>query len=400
MTRADPAISVRGRVEGLDGVRAVANLTVVLVHLHLLNQSGWIAMQAFFLLSGFLITRVLLDLKQRHDRGRYFAEFYAFRVFRILPAYYCYLLLLALGAWLVAPEFFGQLDDQLPYLFGFLFNYAWIWEDALKSPWVGHLWSLSVEEQFYLLWPVLIWVVPLHKLPKLMLTMALLGPAVRFVTYLVLAPYAERAGGTGAAAVYIAMPTYLDAFALGGLLCFDDMRRRLSAVSSRQFVCAVGIAVAAGLTWNGAVNGWSSLHWATLGYPITMPAKGQFLWGYSVTGILLTIALAKVIDTTFGHGLFRIPVLERVGQVTYSLYVIHHGLVLVLAGTTPWIATTLGVGESIARWLWLPAYFGLLYGTAFVSYTWIEQPAMRFRRRLFPSAPLRQDSAPHVEAGR
>jgi peptidoglycan/LPS O-acetylase OafA/YrhL len=386
MSRADPAVSVRGRIDGLDGVRAVANLTVVLVHLDLINQSGWIAMQAFFLLSGFLITRVLLDLKHHHGRGRFFGEFYTFRVLRILPAYFSYLLLLALCAWLFAPAMFESVRSQLPWLFLFIYNYSWIWETPVKTPWLVHLWSLSVEEQFYLLWPLLVWFVPTRRIPWLMLGLVLGGPLFRLVTYWVLAPYAERAGSHGAAAVYIAMPTYLDSFALGGALCFDIVRKRLSAIPSVVYFAMIVLAIGAGLLWNAWVSGLASLNWATLGYPILMPARGQFLWGYSVTGLLLTILLAKVVEGRFGHRLFCRSPIEKIGQVTYSLYLIHHGPVLLFALLTPMLATALGMAPEHARLLWLPVYFLVLYSVAFLSFSWIEQPAMRLRRRWFPQA--------------
>ena len=82
-----------GRIAGLDGVRALAVLLVMTVHLYLVG-CGWIGVQLFFVLSGFLITRILLAAKDRGGgAGRYFGQFYLRRSLRIFPAYYAYLLL-------------------------------------------------------------------------------------------------------------------------------------------------------------------------------------------------------------------------------------------------------------------------------------------------------------------
>src|ERR1043165_8635255 len=132
-------LHIRGRIDGFDGLRAIATLVVVLVHMQLLNKVGWVAVQEFFLMSGFLISRVLLDLKTRFGIGRFFAEFLTFRVLRIFPAYFAYVIIVAIGARLVAPELWAQMAGQMKYLCTFTFNFAWLWDPQFRSPWAAHL---------------------------------------------------------------------------------------------------------------------------------------------------------------------------------------------------------------------------------------------------------------------
>ena len=152
----------RGRIPGLDGLRAMAILIVVAGHLNVrfedqpshrnllwrMAGSGGIGVDVFFVLSGYLITTLLLREFERHGRID-LGSFYLRRAFRILPAFYLYLsavaLLVPLAGWLVPLR-------SMVYAGLFLYDYA-----ALPHPWlVGHLWSLAVEEQFYIFWPVLL----------------------------------------------------------------------------------------------------------------------------------------------------------------------------------------------------------------------------------------------------
>jgi peptidoglycan/LPS O-acetylase OafA/YrhL len=113
------------------------------------SSAGWIGVQLFFALSGFLITAALLDSQ---DGLHYFRNFYAKRALRILPLYYAVLLaLLVVLPWFIAPRVPYSYEQQAT-LWLFVLN----WTQA--SPYgFGHFWSLAIEEQFYLLWPLVVW---------------------------------------------------------------------------------------------------------------------------------------------------------------------------------------------------------------------------------------------------
>lgn len=144
------------RIPELDGLRGLACLVILLYHVkpHAL-PGGWAAADLFFVLSGFLITSIIL--KHSAER-RFLAHFYLRRGLRIWPVYYLTVLLLAA----VAPILPRPCDFAgLPYLLTYTQNVPNYWSGKAPefTPYLAHTWSLAIEEQFYLIWPLLVcWV--------------------------------------------------------------------------------------------------------------------------------------------------------------------------------------------------------------------------------------------------
>src|SRR5437868_4964541 len=135
---------VRGQMPALDGLRGIAIVLVLMHQFDLITSphaidvafdAGWIGVQLFFVLSGFLITGGLLDTRDQHG---YFRGFFVRRVLRIFPLYYA-----ALVATLIA-------GNTSIWLWTYLSNFR-------PHPALPHFWSLAVEEQFYLVWPFVVW---------------------------------------------------------------------------------------------------------------------------------------------------------------------------------------------------------------------------------------------------
>jgi peptidoglycan/LPS O-acetylase OafA/YrhL len=144
----------RGRIPGLDGLRAISIAIVLCAHsmgtrnmppMPRLAVFGDLGVRTFFVISGFLITTLLLD--EYGKRGRIsLRDFYIRRVYRIFPAFYAYLaVLVAIAAvgWISLPA------DDVAFAATYTMNFH-----AQRAWWLGHLWSLAVEEQFYLVWPL------------------------------------------------------------------------------------------------------------------------------------------------------------------------------------------------------------------------------------------------------
>ena len=144
----------------LDGLRGIAILAVLVGHfgrfpgIYALTKAlvpGWLGVTLFFVLSGFLITRILLETRILPS---YYKTFYARRALRIFPLYYAFL---ALGT-VICLAFFGRARGEflaeLPWYATYLYN--WRAAAGFGLPIIGHLWSLSVEEQFYAVWPFVI----------------------------------------------------------------------------------------------------------------------------------------------------------------------------------------------------------------------------------------------------
>ena len=136
----------------LDGVRAIAALSVVFYHLRLPGfAGGGLGVDIFFTLSGFLISSIILTELERTGRLSY-RSFYIRRGLRLLPAYFA-TVILALAAYFLIVEVGGTLRGAL-FSFFYIANWAAAFDQGLGT--LAHTWSLSVEEQFYFLWPVLL----------------------------------------------------------------------------------------------------------------------------------------------------------------------------------------------------------------------------------------------------
>lgn len=170
----------------LDGVRCLAVLAVLLAHFHGHELLGRISMgrlplgamgvHCFFVLSGFLITGILLDVRRRAGRAGQGAiascgRFYLRRIVRIFPAYYATLaVLLVLNV--------AAVSDYLHWHFAYATNVIRAIADDHMSP-VGHFWSLAVEEQFYLVWPWLVLLLPIRWVPRAAIGMVIVGVSWR-----------------------------------------------------------------------------------------------------------------------------------------------------------------------------------------------------------------------------
>jgi peptidoglycan/LPS O-acetylase OafA/YrhL len=316
-------------IPGLDGIRAVAFLIVFFFHTRHL-PFGWLGVQLFFVLSGFLITDILLRMKERLPRREFFVKFYGRRFLRIFPLYYFYLLLVGL---LIAalpalklnalraelgPSFLNQVWVSLVYGFDFFHATAFF----ERSRFFTHLWSLSVEEQFYFVWPLLIFGTPTEKLRRLFLTAIGLGFVFRLVISLVyraqLLPFLLN---DPQQAVNVLPFSHLAAFALGAYITrFELPRPRL------QLLALAILVPAAGLVTDYLSKGTVS---ASLGYDLPLTGLYKEVWAYSLLNYLFAVLIYCVARRGFLAGLLEIPPLRYLGKISYGLYVYHYGIIAI-----------------------------------------------------------------------
>ncbi len=177
---------MRQKIPQLDAVRGIAILVVLAHNLHgfssppfsLVTNYGWMGVDLFFVLSGFLITGILLDLKSSEN---YFRNFYARRSLRIWPLYYSMLILMFVILPLVRPqdahEVFQRSTPWWSYPF-FLQNFL-VAAPALAAGPLGVSWSLAVEELFYLVWPFVVRFVSRESLQWIAWAVLLASPMLR-----------------------------------------------------------------------------------------------------------------------------------------------------------------------------------------------------------------------------
>lgn len=187
-----------GYIYGLDGIRALAAFLVISTHWpnnFLSLKFGWIGVNIFFVLSGFLITRILLQTKER-TFNEYIGHFYYKRALRIFPLYYAFLIigfvsvlifsrffpsLFSLDSWRGA--YYAAIHDY-KYYFTYTYNikinlrYFIHWQDS-SNRFFGHMWSLCVEEQFYLIFPFIIYFASAKNLKRIIIAILVICPLIR-----------------------------------------------------------------------------------------------------------------------------------------------------------------------------------------------------------------------------
>lgn len=363
----------------LDGIRGLAIIWVVLHNttdhlpptLHgashafaFLVHPGWIGVQLFFALSGFLITETLLGTQ---NAVNYFPAFYARRALRILPLYYTVLMALLI----IVPELprappllRANLNQQLS-LWLFIVN----WTQAAPYGF-AHFWSLAIEEQFYLFWPFIV-----HRLSPRRLIAACI--------YISLAAIAARGimifSGASSWTVYTATTSRMDALALGGagacLLRVPGARAWLSSRLAEVNLAALML-FAIGIPATRAYN--------------TDTIQGE-IFGYTLLALccatLVTTAAAadEEAKSTVLAQILRWPPLRSWGKYSYAIYIFHQ-LIHKLVGE-PWLLSRFGSQPPADKVYLYSLTIGLVsFGAAFLSYHLLEKRFLALKYLFRPRA--------------
>lgn len=335
----------------LDGVRALAIGMVVLFNAHAPPVfSGFIGVWVFFVLSGFLITTLLLEPLAARDQAG-LGAFYVRRFQRLFPPLAT--MLVAYAAWHVAV---GGRDAIEPVAFDVLFaaSYAANWTYTfLGSPKaLGHTWSLAVEEQFYFLWPLLLALA--WRIGRRRAVLALLLVLLAALAWWRVALVAQVAAGTATwTRVYCGTDTGATGLLLGALLAWwvagESGRRVLESATARRLAPAailVALAVLAPLSrWLDTDAAFTYL----VGLPLAELASA------------LLIAALLVPGSNLLKRLFEWRVAVYVGRLSYGWYLWHLPILLVLKGIDPRWTFVAGIG--------LP----LSFACAALSYRFIER---------------------------
>jgi peptidoglycan/LPS O-acetylase OafA/YrhL len=347
------------RVRELDAVRGLAALAIVVYHAFpRWLPFGWVAVDLFFVLSGYLITSIILA----HGGRRHFLRhFYVRRGLRIWPIYYLSLLaLVVLGPVLPRPTQWAG----LPYYLTYTQNVQRYWSGAPPefSWYFKHTWSLAIEEQFYLVWPAVVLLAGRKRLPYVCL--GLLGCSV-------------LARGCG-----LDWWTLLgrgDGFALGGLLAWSPPGRAGSGARPWRWPVAAGAVGLGFVTAVGLLGG--------------LPDHGPPRWP-AATLLALNLAAFAAVGLVVRHAgrpclrPLRGPVLAYLGKISYGLYLYH---MIVLR-----IKMDLCEGMSRGRVFWVEALvLGLGFALAALSWHFVERPILALKARF----DYRPGPAPALSSG-
>jgi len=360
------------RVPALDGLRGVACLLVVLHHcgrggamassgarlFNRLSASGWVGVDLFFVLSGFLITGLLLDARERAGGLR---RFWGRRALRILPLAYLFL----------AVVFFSPVWGAESWHAGVTAEQAWFWlyannwlalaRPGLDHGVLGHFWSLAIEEQFYLVWPLVVfWVSParLRTLCPILLAASGVGHAIAAALHV------------NATLAYVLTPWRLDGILLGCWLAVGlrsdaaAAAGRFSPRSHRGLMLAAGV-VALLLVVPARGLPAADPFVSAIGSAGAAASFALLLWGLLVSPE--TAAVRRVLESR--------PVVA-LGRVSYGFYILH--LPIVLALRKHWPAPDGSLRDCLG---FFAAVVALTAVAATVSWFSLERPILRLRQR-------------------
>jgi peptidoglycan/LPS O-acetylase OafA/YrhL len=362
-------------IPGLDGLRAIAFLILFGLHTDYL-QSGWMGVQLFFVLSGYLITGILLRMKEKLPAREYFLKFYGRRFFRIFPLYYFYLfLMLGITTWLISvsykPNIMRVFVDQIWYAMLYVYDFFSAYHEFVSSRFLDHLWSLSVEEQFYIFWPLLLFLVPEKSLKKLFMAGILAGPVFRIAIFLIhQSGLIDSFRDPAALAIYPLPFSHVDAFAFGAYIT------RFSIPNARKQFVYLGIAIpliglATQYVSTGSIGSVSAL-----GYPVTLPNAYQFIWAYTLLNYWFAVLIYCVVHEKMFVQFLEWAPLQYLGKISYGLYVYHFPII--------WFAGRIrefGVPEKLVPPLIMLLSFVGTVAIASFSYFALERPFLKLKDR-------------------
>lgn len=360
-----PANDKGSRLLVLDGLRALAICLVLFHHYSQkmgntglgdqfffnLSNSAWIGVDLFFVLSGFLITGILYDAK---GSPSYFRTFYIRRSLRIFPIYYVMLLVI----FVILPFFQHSIVDSYT-----LANQKWFWLygsnylTALKA-WpdiaVAHLWSLAIEEHFYLLWPVVVFFGNKRQL--------LIGGAALVVGAMLFRFYAAT-HATSADSIYVMTHYRIDTLVTGGLLALGWRTPAIRSALERHAGKATAvllIAIVAGLTTS---LGFDWHHWS----PVQQAAGFTLIALFFAAGHVVCLQLSG--DSIFYQILTCSPAIW-LGRLSYGMYLFHRPIEVVAMelGLHP----GLHIQKGVPNWTYVLVYIlGNALATALLAWlTW------------------------------
>lgn len=307
------ANSIRQHYPALDGLRGVAILLVVFLHnFNFMNYFffGWLGVDLFFVLSGFLITDILLNSL---DKPHFLRNFYIRRVLRIFPLFYltliiCLLILPNIKSIHLDASYYT--DNQF-WLWTYLQNWLFVFKEPHGDKILLHTWSLAVEEQFYLVWPVTILLI---RKPKILLTIAILT-----LLFIVVARYMVWIYQVEDLA-YSSLYTFtrIDGLCIGSIVA---LLMRINPGFLKKYTLIIVLLMAVVNFGFYFINNQQSFTLPYLAFA-----------GYTTFAVLFGILVYEAVsgESTVIQFLFNNGLLKFFGKISYGLYVYHWPVYILL----------------------------------------------------------------------
>ncbi len=349
----------------LDSLRAFAVFGVMVEHflpptdaIRAALPWGDFGVRLFFVLSGFLISGILLRCRDQLDSrelalGAIIRTFFARRFIRLIPVYYAYLAAIAV----LLPPARRYLWIFVLYLQNFLFAL----NPKVFQLMLAHFWTLAVEEQFYITWPAVLLLVPRRRLPMVLTVIVVAGPMLRLV---------GLAFGLSPHQIRMMMPAHFDTLGLGGLLALLQSGSEGPESGRARMLAAAGFWVGLGLSVVAVVA--ERLQLRALNVLISESAMGLLC-----TWIVFRAARGF---GGFAGTILDSKALQYVGKISYGIYVYHFNVPGLIRDK---LAVRFGVALPSSPWQRFSILVAFTLAVASLSWHWFERPLNRLKNR-FP----------------
>jgi peptidoglycan/LPS O-acetylase OafA/YrhL len=340
----------------LDGVRGLAVLLVVLFHFFSMGF-GWLGVDLFFVLSGFLITGILIDSK---GQPHYFRNFYARRTLRIFPLYYFVLILFFI---LINADAFILKDrnyftQNMHWYFLYIQNWLYAFNGWPRDHALNHFWSLAIEEQFYLFWPLLVYLLPVRKIIVACIIFIVISIAARYISWY---------SGSNATFQFTATFCRLDGLSIGAVIAVMVRLHQqwLAKVCKWLFIITIPLIIVIYLL--AGTMKYDNYYFLTAGFTIF----DLFFGGILISCFLPRFPLPKKF--------FSMKWMIWLGKYSYGIYVYHWIIYQLL---WPYFREASG-NPTIAdvRYIYGTLCIVLTLITSFASYHLMEAPLLKLKSR-------------------
>jgi peptidoglycan/LPS O-acetylase OafA/YrhL len=346
----------------LDGLRGLAVLAVLAFHFHLI-RGGFLGVDVFLVLSGFLITTLLAQEWQRHGAIS-LKRFYLRRALRLLPAFAVLLFVCGIVSLFLKSAKDGiALRNEIVVAACYVTNWPALHKTGM--PTLAHTWSLSLEEQFYVIWPVLLWGMLRLGLGR--------GKMLLLVCAGILASALVRAW------LYFRYPAWTPEWICTVSRLYTGLDTRADAL---LVGCLVGLLAVWGLLPKsrlfllGARLG-ALASFATLGCMLVrchMEQRQLYCGYFTAAALMVAVILVRLLSapSRLGSLILESPFLVGIGRISYALYLVHIPIILMIG------ADHIGPSHPATTLLAV----GLSFAAAVFSYYWIERPFLQLKLRL------------------
>ena len=367
--------------KSLDGLRGIAVLLVLLYH-ETIAGFGWIGVSLFFVLSGYLITKILLEEKEKLlPLKTKFKNFWMRRVLRIFPIYFLYVfILIIISLWSTTSK---EFNTELPYLLTYTYNLYLSSGSHILSPYpVGHLWSLSIEEQFYLFYPFLIFLSSKKWLKVFAIIIILFAVLFRLYYGYYLQNHPEGWDIVYTGRIYTHTLTYLDAFLSGAsifIFRLDKLRLKTKyIIFLLSLIILIANCLIVYLDRNQQVFSIRK-YLSDLGLVVHYSKAQFYVWSYlllnifflSVLLLLVSFSEDRVISAI--KKVFSLKLFVAVGKVSYGMYVLH----IVVSTFIHFALSQLKIHPG--KYLFFLLYLIVLYFISYVVFQLYEKKFLKLK---------------------